>query len=258
MSSVAVDFGEVIEKAGKALEQEEIGLRAGMTYPGMDKEDTKAELESRKELLDALKRAQSTVGAIGFTEMQNLIAKAEKLEAILDGEGEQSQISLADSVEVKQEGDKYTINTKPPRADMTLMDVFDQLGDKVDIDYIRHNLKSVDLNEKLGDEEIELIVFDEPGTQEQNHAFIEEQGLSLEVDPKRVLYMAAVLHKKDIDGNLNDTEANLYKILTTRFIRFGSGSAGVDVSADGVLLARDHCHPGFNYGVPCAARSESK
>ncbi|MEZ4752993.1 MAG: hypothetical protein R3A13_01620 [Bdellovibrionota bacterium] len=145
--------------------------------------------------------------------------------------------------------------SKPP-ADMTLMDVFEQLGDKVNVNYIKQYLHSVNLNEELGGEEIELMVFDKHGTQEENHTFINEQGLSLEVDPKRVLYMAAVLHKKAIDGNLNEAESNLYNIFKTKFVRFGSGSAGVNVNDNGVLNANDNYNPSNNKGVPCAARPE--
>ncbi|MCB0318427.1 MAG: hypothetical protein KDD56_06695, partial [Bdellovibrionales bacterium] len=36
-------------------------------------------------------------------------------------------IALSDSIGVKQEGIKFTVTTKPPKADMTLMDVFKEL-----------------------------------------------------------------------------------------------------------------------------------
>ncbi|MCB0318361.1 MAG: hypothetical protein KDD56_06355 [Bdellovibrionales bacterium] len=221
----------------------------------MNINETKAELESRRKLLNALKKAQCETVRPSSRKMQNLIAKARKLQGILD------IASLGESISVEQRGIRFKVLTKPARADMTLMDVFEQLGDGVyiDIERIKSDLPSVDLNVKLGSKKIEFMVFDKPGTEEENHDYIKKRRFSLEVDPKRVLYMAAVLYKKSIDGNLNESESNLYDILKNRFIRFGSGWAGVRVNDLGVLDANAHCHPSEVGGVPCGVpRSESK
>ncbi|MCB0317645.1 MAG: hypothetical protein KDD56_02730, partial [Bdellovibrionales bacterium] len=211
VASLEGTMPEEAKKLTAALDTEiEIATKLGNIVKQIKENGTNL---SNQEIASLSERAKELAGQI----REMLDSKGISKEVLAENTDE----ILADSVSVKQEGIKFTVTTKPPKADMTLMDVFKELGDKVDIEYIRNNLKSVDLNAKLGTEEIELIIFDRPGTEKENHAFIEEQGLSLEVDPKRVLYMAAVLRKKAIDGNLNEAEANLYNILKTGFIRFG-------------------------------------
>ena len=233
------------------------------TMPAEAKKLTKAlekEVKVASEFRDIIKQVNENGASLSNQELADLGQQARdlsvKLRNVLYSKGRealdrQKQILLDDSIDVKQEGTKYTVLTKPPRADMTLMDVFKQLACKVNTAHIKKNFPSVDLNEKLGSKEVKLIVFYKPGTQKENHAFIKERGFSLDIDPKRVLYMAAVLQKKDIDGNLNKAQNSLYNILQTKFIRFGSGSDSVHVGDDNVLYADEDYNPNSDYGVPC-------
>lgn len=98
-----------------------------------------------------------------------------------------AKVAWEETISVKQKGLIFTIDTSPPKG-MTLAKAFQELGKKVDIEFIRQNLPLVNLDQELGIEKIRLILINISGNELENKTLLEKRELFTECDLKRALY----------------------------------------------------------------------
>ena len=242
------------------LVNQEVGLKAGMRLPGYNKEESQQAIASTTELVakaESLIEQGISLSTTNRQQLVDLLDMVNSLEASLEGSTNPALTAqLCHQLKVTQDGDQFDSHLTPTR-DMNLQTILESLGDKVDIDYIKKHFP-VDLEKPL--EAKTISIFNQPGTESENHQFIKDKGLELEGTEGTLLATGALLYGKELDGSeeLTSAEKNLLELFKKKFVRYGSRSAGVNVDVDGVLRAGDCYLSDHTEGLPCGVAPESK